>query len=76
MEFTEEEGNLPNGCERALLPQGCSSTQHPEWTALLARYTLKKKKKISVTSAASLSGAFALAIWDKSGFLMPCMRLM
>lgn len=45
MEFTEEEGNLPNGCERALLPQGCSSTQHPEWTALLARYTLKKKKR-------------------------------
>lgn len=45
---------------------------------LLVRYAFEKKKlkKISVTSAASLSGAFALAIWDKSGFLMPCMRLM
>lgn len=75
MEFTEEEGNLPNGRERALLPQGCSSTQHPKWTAA-RQVRLFFLTKISVTSAASLSGAFALAIWDKSGFLMPCMRLM
>lgn len=71
------EGNLPSGWE------GLTGTRPQlDVTPQMNRYwpgtfnCTFNFPEVSVTSALSLSGAFALAIWDKSGFLMPCMRLM
>lgn len=60
--------------KRALLLQ-IPLIYYPMWTAT-RQVHLFVNENVWVTSAVSLSGALALAIWDKSGFLMPCMRLM